>query len=751
MLNLLLYVFATIATIATFFIVTLPLSVEVQLFLGLFVLVAMQFTKVLPGTLGRVTFLTLGGVLVGRYVYWRVTQTVPPIENFYDFVPGVLLLVAELFCILMFFLSALIVSDRYERPRKVQNSDADAPTVDVFIPSYNEDPGLVACTIAAAKNMDYPKDKFRVFLLDDGATLQKLNSTDQKAALAAYERSQEFKRICEDLGATYLARERNEHAKAGNLNYGLSRSEGDLVVVFDADHAPSREFLRETVAYFKDPELFLVQTPHFFLNPDPIERNLRTYNIMPSENDMFYGMIQKGLDKWDATFFCGSGAVLRRAALNEVGGFSGVSITEDCETALELHSRGWKSAYVDRPMIAGLQPDTLASFIGQRSRWCRGMLQILMLKNPMFKPGLSFMQRVAYMSSAMFWLFPFPRLVFLLAPLMFILFNMKIYIASPQEFLAYTMTYILAVVTIQSGLYGKLRWPWISELYEYIQSIYLFPAIFSVLMNPRAPKFNVTTKGETLEEEQLSVIAWPYIIVFAVMLLTTGVLAWRLQNDTGQTALLGVVGIWHVFNLIIAGAALGAILERKEVRTAPRIRVHRKATLRLRDETIPVNLVESNTNGLLLQLERAPAWGNVLGDNGHLTFHPRQSLDRSADATPEPDAALADTGINIRVASQRAGSKGILIGAAYLDTVATRAIVSSDVMFADLTIPRALHNRKLTGSSVVAGMMRLTRWALYYGIRVPVLGLMTALRSGLKRKPAPVEQDLPESVLAPAE
>jgi cellulose synthase (UDP-forming) len=734
-----------------FFIVTLPLSVEVQLFLGLFVLIAMQFAKMLPGTFGRVTFLTLGGLLVGRYVYWRVTQTVPPLENFYDFVPGVVLLAAELFCILMFFLSALIVSDRYERPRKVQRSDADAPTVDVFIPSYNEDPGLVACTIAAAMNMDYPKDKFRVFLLDDGATLQKLNAPDPKSARAAYERSEEFKRICADLGATYLARERNEHAKAGNLNYGLSRSDGDLVVVFDADHAPAREFLRETVAYFTDPKLFLVQTPHFFLNPDPVERNLRTYNIMPSENDMFYGMIQKGLDKWDATFFCGSGAVLRRAALNEVGGFAGVSITEDCETALELHSRGWKSAYVDRPMIAGLQPDTIASFIGQRSRWCRGMLQILMLKNPLLKPGLSFMQRVAYMSSALFWLFPFPRLVFLLAPLLFILLNMKIYIASPQEFLAYTLTYILAVVTIQSGLYGKLRWPWISELYEYIQAIYLFPAIFAVLMNPRAPKFNVTSKGETLEEEQLSVLAWPYIVVFALMLFTTGVFVWRLQNDAGQTALLAVVGVWHVFNLIITGAALGAILERREVRKAPRIRVQRKATLHIQDEALPVNLLESNINGLLLQLESTPAHGNLLGDRGTLTIQPRLEPDTATGTLDSEDAASFDKGIRVSIASQRVGTRGILLGAAYLDTVSARAKASSEVMFSDLTIPRALHNRKLSGSSVIAGTLRLARWSLYFGIRVPVIAILSLLRSGLRRKPEAVDQRLPDVVLTPAE
>lgn len=265
--------------------------------------------------------------------------------------------------------------------------------------------------------MRYPDGKLNVFLLDDGATEQRCNSDNDEIAAAARKRKEIFSRMCEELGVHYHARERNVHAKAGNLNAGLGISKGELVVVFDADHAPSRDFLEQTVGYFsEDPKLFLVQTPHFFLNPDPIERNLDTFASMPSENEMFYGIVQKGLDNWNAAFFCGSAAVLRREALEEVGGFSGVSITEDCETALDLHSRGWNSLYVDKPMIAGLQPETFASFIGQRSRWCRGMIQILLLKNPLFRPGLTLAQRICYLSSSLFWLFPLPRAIFLVAP-----------------------------------------------------------------------------------------------------------------------------------------------------------------------------------------------------------------------------------------------------------------------------------------------------------------------------------------------
>ncbi len=82
------------------------------------------------------------------------------------------------------------------------------------------------------------------------------------------------------------------------------------------------------MGYFsEDPKLFLVQTPHFFINPDPVERNLVTFDSMPSENEMFYGLIQRGLDRWNSAFFCGSAALLRREALNDTPGFCGVSVT----------------------------------------------------------------------------------------------------------------------------------------------------------------------------------------------------------------------------------------------------------------------------------------------------------------------------------------------------------------------------------------------------------------------------------------
>jgi cellulose synthase (UDP-forming) len=312
------------------------------------------------------------------------------------------------------------------------------------------------------------------------------------------------------MGVNYHARKKNDHAKAGNLNDGLKVSKSDLVVVFDADHAPVREFLKETVSFFKeDPKLFLVQTPHYFLNPDPLEKNLRTFRSMPSENEMFYSVLQRGLDKWNASFFCGSAAVLRRKALESEGGFSGQSITEDCETALEPAHQGLAFDLCRQAAdcrICSLRPSWLSSASARAG--ARACCRSLLLNRPFLAKGLTMGQRICYAGINLFWLFPLSRLAFMLSPLLYIFFSLEIYQANIQEFGAYALTYLIASFAMQSYLYGKVRWPWVSELYEYIQSIMLVGSIVSVVRNPRKPTFNVTAKGQTLDSNGLSPIAF---------------------------------------------------------------------------------------------------------------------------------------------------------------------------------------------------------------------------------------------------
>lgn len=604
--------------------ITLPVNLQTQLIASVVAVTFMAVIKVLKrqGT-WRLVALALGTSIVLRYVYWRTTSTLPPVNQPENFIPGLLLYLAEMYNVAMLMLSLFIVAtplpSRPPRAARVQQF----PSVDVFVPSYNEDINLLANTLASAKAMDYPADKLKVWLLDDGGTLQKRNSTKVLESQTAIARHNELQQLCQELDVKYLTRERNEHAKAGNLNNGLQHSNGDLIAVFDADHAPARDFLLETVGYFEDdPKLFLVQTPHFFINPDPLERNLRTFDNMPSENEMFYGIIQRGLDKWNAAFFCGSAAVLSRKALESQSGFSGISITEDCETALALHGAGWNSIYVDKPLIAGLQPATFASFIGQRSRWAQGMMQILRFRFPLLKRGLTLPQRLCYMSSTLFWLFPFPRAIFLFAPLCYLFFDLEIFTASGSEFLAYTLAYMLVNLMMQNYLYGSFRWPWISELYEYVQMVHLLPAVISVIFNPRKPTFKVTAKDESIAVSRLSEISRPFFVIFAVQVIALVITVYRIYAEPYKADVTLVVGAWNLINLILAGCALGVVSERGERSSSRRIRVDRRSELGVNGKWHTASIEDVSVHGARLNVFNKELDPLVVGTEATLRFQP---------------------------------------------------------------------------------------------------------------------------------
>src|SRR3546814_11247605 len=97
-----------------------------------------------------------------------------------------------------------------------------------------------------------------------------------------------------------------------------------------------------------------MQTPHHFYSPDPVQRNLGNVKELPGEGDLFYGAVQKGNDLWNATFFCGSCAVIRRSALEQTNGFAGATVTEDAHTALKLQRMGRNTAYIRIRLSAGL-------------------------------------------------------------------------------------------------------------------------------------------------------------------------------------------------------------------------------------------------------------------------------------------------------------------------------------------------------------------------------------------------------------
>lgn len=715
-----------------------PVSVDAQIALACVVIACMTGVWIAgKGPFARMAFITLGSLIILRYVYWRATSTLPSWNEPLSFVIGLVLFAAELYCVGFLAINLIINCDPLDREVAQSPSDDAMPPVDVFVPSYNEDEDILAMTLSAAKLMDYPSDRLTVWLLDDGGTDQKCNDPDPIKAGAARARRHSLQVLCAQLGVEYSTRAANEHAKAGNLNSGLRKSKGEIVVVLDADHVPFRQFLRATVGYFsRDPKLFLVQTPHVFLNPDPIEKNLATFDRMPSENEMFYSITQRGLDKWNGSFFCGSAALLRRTALEQAGGFSGITITEDCETAFELHAKGWSSVYVDKPLIAGLQPETFASFIGQRSRWCQGMLQIMLLKNPALRRGLVPIQRLAYLSSMIFWLFPLPRLVFMFAPLFHIFFDVRIFVSSIDECIAYTASYVVANAMLQNNLYGRVRWPWMSELYEYVQGVFLARSILSVAISPRKPTFNVTAKGQSLDRAHLSKLAAPLIAIFIVLALGVMTAGYRYLTEPGITNLMLVVGLWATFNLAIAAAALGVVAERKQTDRFPRLAVDRRGVLTLEEKAIEVMIDNVSASGCAVRPCQQDEGIDVRHDCvGFLSVVPMGG---------GPSRGALPVRLTRYATSPPTGTHGL----AFERMTARDYFLLADLMYGDASAIASFLDRRRRPMNLLRGSLRFLAWSFQGPVRA--LGYALLNRSAPRQEAAAAASAVPAtSALTP--
>jgi cellulose synthase (UDP-forming) len=581
----------------------------------------------------RVLFLLLAAFITLRYWMFRSFESLLFI-TFWDSVGMMLLYLAETYGILIYILGMFVSLWPLQRGRAPQPANSDSwPTVDVFLPTFNEPPEIVMITAIACTQLDYPKEKLNIFILDDGSTVERRNSADLEKAKAAWERYNTLRSIAQTLGVVYLTREKNSQAKAGNLNEALGIHElpggknlardrltwlretlgpeigrtvrrGELILMLDCDNVPARDFLKNTVGYFlRDPKLFLVQTPHFFINPNPVEKNLGTFGSSPGENEMFYSSIQVGMDFWDSSFFCGSSALMRRKHLESIGGIQGDTVTEDSETSLTLHGQGFHSVYVTRPMACGLSPETFDDFILQRSRWTQGMLQIFSLKNPLGVKGLNWAQRVCYLNCCLFWFFGLARLVFFLSPLLYLYFGVRVYNASEWQVLEYAVPHILGSILTTDYLYGRVRHPFFSELYEAVQSIYLVPVILSTILSPRSPRFKVTPKGKSLEEEYLSPLAGPFYILFCLSI--TGILAavfrW-FQYPLESFAIL-ICFFWNIFNFVFVLLCLGVVWELQQRRRYHRIWIEGQVevTIPRLGITVPAALQDISLGGVSIR------------------------------------------------------------------------------------------------------------------------------------------------------
>ncbi len=284
----------------------------------------------------------------------------------------------------------------------------------------------------------------------------------------------------------------------------------------------------------RDARIALVQTPHHFYSADPFERNLARKVPVPNEGLLFYGVIQPGNDLWNATFFCGSCAVMRRTALEEIDGVPQETVTEDCHCSFRMQQRGWHTAFLRVPLAAGLATERLGLHVGQRLRWGRGMLQILRRERTPFARGLKPIQRLCYFAASLSFMFSLPRLVFLTAPLAFLFFGQNVIAASPLAITAYAGSHIFHTFATTARFNGPHRHSFWSEIYEAVMALPLLPVTLMTLWDPNKGKFNVTDKGGTLEQGYLDLrIVAPHIVLLAALLTGFGIGIWGISTTEG--------------------------------------------------------------------------------------------------------------------------------------------------------------------------------------------------------------------------
>jgi cellulose synthase (UDP-forming) len=426
----------------------------------------------------------LAVVATTAYLLWRGLATLD-LSVWWIAVPLLLLEVHALISLVLFAVP-LWDLDAVRPPEPV---DEYAGKIAVLIPTYNESLEVLLPTVAAAVSVDLPHE---TWVLDDG---------DRP----------EVARLADALGARYLARSERSHAKAGNVNNALRHVDADILAILDADHVASRDLLRNTLRYFDDPKIALVQTPQDFYNDDSFEhhearrrgllgRLRRGRHAGPprrfSEQEMFYRGLQPGRNRFEAAFWCGTGALVRVRALREVGGLAVETVTEDIHTTIRLHRAGWKTRYHNEVLARGLAAANAPQYLEQRVRWGTGAMQVLRRENPAFVSGLTFMQRLSYLGTLLGWFESWRSLGYLLAPMAVLLTGAVPVRADLGTFLLFFggafLLQRLALRMLSRGLAPQ----GIATVFELVR----MPATLRAttrLLSTRERRFTVTDKGRT--------------------------------------------------------------------------------------------------------------------------------------------------------------------------------------------------------------------------------------------------------------
>jgi len=543
--------------------------------------------------------LIVGAVFFGLqviYLSFRLVATLS-LDTVPNAIFSILFFMSEVFIhgrIVLGNLSLLRLTDRSaqadDSARAVRSGEY-LPTVDVFLPTYSEPVEMLRRSIIGCQAMDYPYKT--IWLLDD-------------------QRRPAMRELAREMGCCYVTRPDNRHAKAGNLNHALTVSEGELVVCFDADFIPTRDFLERTVGFFRDPNVALVQTPQNFFNDDAVMRNLGLERALEDEQKFFFRALQPGRDTYNAIVCHGTCWVGRRSAVEEIGGIPTETITEDWATSIKLQAAGYKLCYLNEPLSAGLSADTCGEFVQQRMRWSQGTLQALFAStNPLQVRGLSPCQRVLHFSGILYYLGSLTTLFNLVAPLLYLFFGVTILQTSVPEMLFFRLPLTLGFYMLFSWLTLGTR----SALWTEFYDVFLAPAMTLTavrsLAKPFGVGFRVTDKA--VRKQRLSVnrkIALPFVVLFVLHLAGLAFGA-AIGRHIDQPEIFGIVTYFALCNLAVLWLCFLATIDIRAPRCFRRFEQHVPFTLQWDDG------ITHGETLLLSESEATIAAWNLSGNQPH--------------------------------------------------------------------------------------------------------------------------------------
>jgi cellulose synthase (UDP-forming) len=521
---------------------------------ALLVMVVGLYAPTRPGP--RALASAIIAAVICTYLAWRVPQLASfPIELSFGAAWTWLFAAVELACLADLLVHVLLMSritdrrpdaDAHERRLRALPPDL-LPHVDVWIATYNEEWSILEKTLVGCKHLNWPADRLHIWVLDDG-------------------RRDWLRDRCEEFGVGYVRRPDNKGRKAGNHNHALGKTEAPYILSLDADFVPFPNILYRTLGFFEEPDVAIVQTPQCYYNVEPMRRNMKIQTVVPDELDMFYKVLQPSRDAWGASFYCGSSAVIRRAALEAIDGFETATDIEDQVTAIKLLANGWKTRFLAEKLSIGLAPESSTALHDQRNRWCRGSLQILFLRYGPFGRGLSLVHRLFFLQT--YWILgSLGPVVFTVTPILVWLFGWKLFpVTQHEQVILLPIALFTAICTYLTWISQRTWLPVISPAFHLFMAVEMLPTAVTTLIKPFGQSLirilPVTLKGSDargggLDVRTFAVLALALAALIGAMAAACVFSRTLLDHPLEIVALL----VWSIYTLIILSLAMRCCVE----------------------------------------------------------------------------------------------------------------------------------------------------------------------------------------------